>query len=96
MAVRKQCKSKGCKTCPKCEHPWWLDYQHKGRRYRMPVDDFAIPRMAEGAAAAGAEQAGGKRLGTPVRRGDQGRTRPPGSAHTASGSRQHSYRFRFP
>ena len=48
MAVRKQCKSQGCKTCPKCEHPWWLDYQHKGLRHRMPADEFAIPRMAEG------------------------------------------------
>jgi len=46
MAVRKQCRSKGCKTSPRCEHAWWLDVMHKGVRYRMPVDDFAQPRGA--------------------------------------------------
>ena len=46
MAVRKPCRSKGCKTSPRCEHPWWLDVMHKGRRYRMPVDDFAFERGA--------------------------------------------------
>jgi hypothetical protein len=48
MAIRKRCKSKGCKASPKCEHGWWFDVQHQGRRYRMPVDDFAIARMKEG------------------------------------------------
>src|SRR5207248_799927 len=38
--------SKGCKTSPRCEHPWWLDVMHKGVRYRMPVDDFAFARGA--------------------------------------------------
>ena len=47
MAVRKPCRSKGCKTSPRCEHPWWLDVMHKGRRYRMPVDDFAFARGAK-------------------------------------------------
>ena len=46
MAVRKPCRSKGCKTSPRCEHPWWLDIMHKHRRYRMPVDDFALARGA--------------------------------------------------
>src|SRR3989442_12959648 len=46
MAVRNPCRSKGCKTSPRCEHPWWLDVMHKGRRYRMPVDDFAFARGA--------------------------------------------------
>lgn len=46
MAVRKPCRSKGCKTSPRCEHQWWLDVMHKGRRYRMPVDDFAFARGA--------------------------------------------------
>ena len=44
MPVRKQCVSKGCKSSPRCEHPWWLDVTHKGTRYRMPVDDFAAAR----------------------------------------------------
>lgn len=46
MAVRKPCRSKGCKTSPRCEHPWWLDVMHNGVRYRMPVDDFAFARGA--------------------------------------------------
>lgn len=46
MAVRKPCRSKGCKTSPRCEHPWWLDVMHNHRRYRMPVDDFALTRGA--------------------------------------------------
>jgi hypothetical protein len=46
MPVRKPCRSKGCKTSPRCDHPWWLDVMHKGVRYRMPVDDFAFARGA--------------------------------------------------
>src|SRR6516225_7641104 len=46
MAVRKQCKAKGCKSSPRCEHPWWFDVMHQGKRYRMPVDAFALVRGA--------------------------------------------------
>jgi integrase len=46
MAVRKQCKAKGCKASPRCGHPWWFDVMHQGKRYRMPVDAFALVRGA--------------------------------------------------
>jgi integrase len=46
MAVRKICKQKGCRASPRCDHPWWFDVMHEGRRWRMPVDDFAFPRGA--------------------------------------------------
>ena len=46
MAVRKQCKAKGCKRSPRCDHPWWFDLMHRGKRYRMPVDGFALVRGA--------------------------------------------------
>jgi integrase len=46
MAVRKICRQKGCRTSPRCEHPWWFDVMHKGKRWRMAVDEFAIPRGA--------------------------------------------------
>src|SRR6266542_2234601 len=46
MAVRKRCRSSGCKASPRCAHAWWLDVMHHGKRYRMPVDDFAFPRGA--------------------------------------------------
>jgi len=48
MAVLKQCKSKGCKSSPRCDHPWWFDVMYRGVRHRMPVNEFAIPRMPEG------------------------------------------------
>src|SRR4051812_34098982 len=46
MAVRKICKKSGCRASPRCEHPWWFDVMHKGRRWRMNVDDFAMVRGA--------------------------------------------------
>ena len=47
MAVRKRCRSSGCKKSPRCDHSWWLDVMHRGRRYRMPVNDFAFARGAK-------------------------------------------------
>ena len=46
MAVRKICKPKGCRGSPRCEHPWWFDVMHDGKRWRMRVDEFAIARGA--------------------------------------------------
>ncbi len=46
MAVRKICKPKGCRGSPRCDHPWWFDVMHDGKRWRMRVDDFAIARGA--------------------------------------------------
>ena len=46
MAVRKICKQKGCRASPRCEHPWWFDVMHEGKRWRMRVDDFALARGA--------------------------------------------------
>jgi integrase len=46
MAVRKICRQKGCRASPRCDHPWWFDVMHKGKRWRMVVDDFAISRGA--------------------------------------------------
>lgn len=46
MAVRKICKQKGCRGSPRCEHPWWFDVMHEGKRWRMLVDEFAIARGA--------------------------------------------------
>jgi integrase len=46
MSVRKQCVAKGCKSSPRCDHPWWFDVMHRGKRYRMPVDAFALLRGA--------------------------------------------------
>jgi integrase len=46
MAVRKICTLKGCRASPRCEHPWWFDVMHQGKRWRMSVDRFALARGA--------------------------------------------------
>jgi integrase len=46
MSVRKICRQKGCRASPRCKHPWWFDVMHDGKRWRMPVDDFALVRGA--------------------------------------------------
>ena len=46
MGVRKICRPKGCRASPRCEHPWWFDVMHDGKRWRMLVDDFALMRGA--------------------------------------------------
>src|SRR5437899_2674905 len=47
MAVRKRCRSRGCRASPRCAHPWWIDVMHCCKRYRMRVDDFAFARGAK-------------------------------------------------
>jgi len=71
MAVRKICKQKGCRASPRCNHPWWFDVMHQGRRWRMPVDDFALARGATAPITFETER--GARVGTEVPRGDHGR-----------------------
>src|SRR5438477_4300932 len=46
MAVRKICRQKGCRASPRCDHPWWFDVMHQGKRWRMRVDEFANARGA--------------------------------------------------
>lgn len=46
MPVRKRCKQTGCRSSPRCQHPWWFDVMHQGRRWRMSVDEFALARGA--------------------------------------------------
>ena len=48
--VFKQCRYKGCRSSPRCDHPWWMSFSKRGRRYRMNVDDFAkkpVPTKTE-------------------------------------------------
>ncbi len=39
-------QGESCKASPRCDHPWWFDVMHQGKRYRMPVDAFALIRGA--------------------------------------------------
>ena len=48
--VFKQCKYKGCRSSPRCKHPWWLSFSRDDKRHRMKVDDFAkkpVPSKTE-------------------------------------------------
>jgi hypothetical protein len=42
----KDLQAEGCRASPRCEHPWWFDVMHVGKRWRMRVDDFALARGA--------------------------------------------------
>jgi hypothetical protein len=46
MTVRKVCRHMGCRASPRCHHPWYFDVMHNRKRWRMPVDEFAIARGA--------------------------------------------------
>src|SRR5256885_13085700 len=46
MAVRKFCAHwNGCTKAPACDHQWYIDIRFKGKDYRIPVNEFAAPRM---------------------------------------------------
>ena len=47
MGVYKPCRHKGCARSPRCGHPWWMDFMHEKRRYKISVDEFALARGAE-------------------------------------------------
>jgi hypothetical protein len=32
MAVRKRCRSRGCRTSPRCVHPWWTTQRYMNAR----------------------------------------------------------------
>ena len=45
MAIRRRCRSSTCRTSRRCLEHLWFDVMFDGNRYRMPVNEFAIPRM---------------------------------------------------
>ena len=64
---------KGCRASPRCDHPWWFDVMHDGKRWRMRVDDFALAARRDRADHVEAD--GGARLGAEVPGRNRGRTR---------------------
>ena len=48
MTIRRRCKECRCTIGRKCLDHLRFDVTWRGRRYRMPVNDFAIPRMEPG------------------------------------------------
>ena len=48
MAIRRRCAERNCKNGRRCLEHLRLDVAWRGKRYRMEVNDFAIPRMEPG------------------------------------------------
>ncbi len=47
MAIRRRCRG-ACRTGRRCVEHLWFDVTHDGKRFRIPVNDFAVPRMEPG------------------------------------------------
>jgi hypothetical protein len=48
MTIRRRCTERSCKNGRRCLEHLRFDVMWHGKRYRMPVNDFAIPRMEPG------------------------------------------------
>jgi integrase len=48
MAVRRRCKYRKCKNARRCLEHLQFDVKYHGTRFRVAVNDFAIPRMEPG------------------------------------------------
>lgn len=47
MSIRRRCRG-ACRNGRRCLEHLWFDVNHRGVRYRMQVNDFAVPRMEAG------------------------------------------------
>ena len=47
MAIRRRCRGP-CRNHRRCMEHLWFDVTCRGERYRMPVNDYAVPRMEPG------------------------------------------------
>ncbi len=47
MGIRRRCRGT-CQTTRRCLEHLWFDVTYRGTRYRMPVNEFAVPRMKPG------------------------------------------------
>src|SRR2546425_5610562 len=45
MAIWRRCSKRTCAKPRRCLEHLYFDVTHRGRRYRVPADEFAIPRM---------------------------------------------------
>jgi hypothetical protein len=48
MTIRRRCKERNCKRGRKCLEHLRFDEMYRGKRYRVPANEFAIPRMEPG------------------------------------------------
>src|SRR5216684_7060231 len=48
MAIRRRCKYRKCRNARRCLEHLQFDMEYQGTRFRVAVNDFAIPRMELG------------------------------------------------
>jgi hypothetical protein len=48
MAIRRRCKEGNCTNGRRCLEHLRFDLMYRGKRYRIPANEFAIPRMEPG------------------------------------------------
>jgi len=48
MTIRRRCTERSCKNGRRCHEHLRFDVMHRGKRYRIPANEFAIPRMEPG------------------------------------------------
>ena len=48
MAIWRRCSKRMCANPRRCLEHLYFDVTHRGRRYRVPANEFAIPRMEAG------------------------------------------------
>src|SRR5260370_41023305 len=48
MTMRRRCTERGCKNGRRCLEHLRFDVMWRAKRYRMPLNEFAIPRMEPG------------------------------------------------
>jgi hypothetical protein len=48
MTIRRRCTERNCKNGRKCLEHLRFDVMFRGKRYRIPANEFAIPRMEPG------------------------------------------------
>jgi hypothetical protein len=48
MTIRRRCTERNCKNGRRCLEHLRFDVMYRGKRYRVPANEFAIPRMDPG------------------------------------------------
>ena len=48
MTIRRRCTERNCKNGRRCLEHLRFDVMYRGKRYRIPANEFAIPRMEPG------------------------------------------------
>ena len=48
MTIRRRCSERNCKDGRRCLEHLRFDAMWRGKRYRIPANEFAIPRMEPG------------------------------------------------